>query len=48
MAHATALAADDILAYLDAHEKKSMLRFITCGRSTTASRPSAACSTTPS
>ena len=31
MAHANALAADDILAYLDAHEKKSMLRFITCG-----------------
>ncbi|MCB9955499.1 MAG: sulfate adenylyltransferase subunit CysN [Caulobacterales bacterium] len=31
MAHATALAADDILEYLDAHEKKSMLRFITCG-----------------
>ncbi len=31
MAHANALAADDIIAYLDAHEKKSMLRFITCG-----------------
>ncbi|MFN0022895.1 MAG: sulfate adenylyltransferase subunit CysN [Parvularculaceae bacterium] len=31
MSHASALAADDILAYLDAHEKKSMLRFITCG-----------------
>ncbi|MFN3959584.1 MAG: sulfate adenylyltransferase subunit CysN [Parvularculaceae bacterium] len=31
MAHAAAAAADDILAYLDAHEKKSMLRFITCG-----------------
>ena len=31
MTHASALAADDILAYLDAHEKKSMLRFITCG-----------------
>ena len=31
MAHAAANAADDILAYLDAHEKKSMLRFITCG-----------------
>ncbi len=30
MAHASA-AADDIIAYLDAHEKKSMLRFITCG-----------------
>jgi len=31
MSHANALAADDIIAYLDAHEKKSMLRFITCG-----------------
>jgi bifunctional enzyme CysN/CysC len=31
MTHASTLAADDILAYLDAHEKKSMLRFITCG-----------------
>ncbi|MEZ5896923.1 MAG: sulfate adenylyltransferase subunit CysN [Parvularculaceae bacterium] len=31
MSHANALAADDILAYLDSHEKKSMLRFITCG-----------------
>ncbi len=31
MTHASALAADDIIAYLDAHEKKSMLRFITCG-----------------
>ncbi len=31
MTHATALASEDILAYLDAHEKKSMLRFITCG-----------------
>lgn len=31
MTHAAALAADDVLAYLDAHEKKSMLRFITCG-----------------
>jgi bifunctional enzyme CysN/CysC len=31
MAHAAALAKDDVLAYLNAHEKKSMLRFITCG-----------------
>jgi bifunctional enzyme CysN/CysC len=31
MAHANALVAEDVLAYLDAHEKKSMLRFITCG-----------------
>lgn len=31
MAHANALADDDIIAYLDAHERKSMLRFITCG-----------------
>ena len=31
MSHASALAADDIIAYLDAHERKSMLRFITCG-----------------
>jgi len=31
MTHASALAETDILAYLDAHEKKSMLRFITCG-----------------
>ncbi len=31
MSHANALAADDVIAYLDAHEKKSMLRFITCG-----------------
>jgi bifunctional enzyme CysN/CysC len=31
MAHAAANAAEDILAYLDTHEKKSMLRFITCG-----------------
>ncbi|MDZ7628293.1 MAG: sulfate adenylyltransferase subunit CysN [Parvularculaceae bacterium] len=31
MTHAATLAADDVLAYLDAHEKKSMLRFITCG-----------------
>jgi len=31
MAHASALASQDVIAYLDAHEKKSMLRFITCG-----------------
>jgi bifunctional enzyme CysN/CysC len=31
MTHAATLAKDDVLAYLDAHEKKSMLRFITCG-----------------
>ncbi len=31
MVHAAASAEDDILAYLDAHERKSMLRFITCG-----------------
>jgi bifunctional enzyme CysN/CysC len=31
MTHAATLAKNDILAYLDAHEKKSMLRFITCG-----------------
>lgn len=31
MAHASTLAKDDVLAYLDAHEKKSLLRFITCG-----------------
>ncbi|MEQ8749743.1 MAG: GTP-binding protein, partial [Amphiplicatus sp.] len=32
MADAAALLpSDDILAYLDAHEKKSLLRFITCG-----------------
>jgi bifunctional enzyme CysN/CysC len=31
MTHAAALASEDVIAYLDAHEKKSMLRFITCG-----------------
>ncbi|MBB5519752.1 sulfate adenylyltransferase subunit CysN [Amphiplicatus metriothermophilus] len=31
MARDDALAREDILAYLDAHEKKSLLRFITCG-----------------
>ena len=25
------LVSEDILAYLDAHEHKSLLRFITCG-----------------
>ncbi len=31
MAHASSLIATDIDAYLDAQEKKGMLRFITCG-----------------
>src|SRR6187200_798300 len=31
MAHKSDLIAEDILAYLKAHEHKSMLRFITCG-----------------
>jgi len=31
MAHKSDLIAEDIDAYLQAHEKKSMLRFITCG-----------------
>jgi bifunctional enzyme CysN/CysC len=31
MAHNTDLASEDILAYLQAHERKSLLRFITCG-----------------
>ncbi|MEQ1617210.1 MAG: sulfate adenylyltransferase subunit CysN [Terricaulis sp.] len=31
MAHASDLIADNIEAYLDKHEKKSLLRFITCG-----------------
>jgi len=31
MAHQSALIADDIGAYLEAHERKSLLRFITCG-----------------
>jgi bifunctional enzyme CysN/CysC len=31
MAHVSDLISEDILAYLDAHEHKSMLRFITCG-----------------
>ena len=31
MAHVDALIAEDITAYLEAHENKSLLRFITCG-----------------
>jgi bifunctional enzyme CysN/CysC len=31
MAHKSDLIADDIVAYLKAHEQKSLLRFITCG-----------------
>ncbi len=31
MAHAAATAQNDVVAYLEAHEKKSLLRFITCG-----------------
>jgi bifunctional enzyme CysN/CysC len=31
MAHQSALIAEDINAYLDAHEHKSLLRFLTCG-----------------
>src|SRR5581483_7259778 len=31
MAHQSALIAEDIEAYLHAHEHKSLLRFITCG-----------------
>jgi bifunctional enzyme CysN/CysC len=31
MSHAPALASSDVLDYLAQHEKKSMLRFITCG-----------------
>ncbi|MEM6414188.1 MAG: sulfate adenylyltransferase subunit CysN [Pseudomonadota bacterium] len=31
MVHANTLADTDILTYLDNHERKSMLRFITCG-----------------
>ena len=31
MAHVDALIAEDISAYLEAHENKSLLRFITCG-----------------
>ena len=31
MTHASGLVADDIHAYLEAHERKDLLRFITCG-----------------
>ncbi|SFV17311.1 sulfate adenylyltransferase subunit CysN [Pseudoduganella namucuonensis] len=31
MAHVSDMIADDIVQYLHSHEKKSMLRFITCG-----------------
>ena len=31
MAHQSDLIARDIDAYLDAHRRKSLLRFITCG-----------------
>ena len=31
MAHVSDLIATDIDAYLDAHQHKSLLRFITCG-----------------
>ncbi|TML83607.1 MAG: sulfate adenylyltransferase subunit CysN [Actinobacteria bacterium] len=31
MSHASTLISEDILAYLEAHEHKSLLRFITCG-----------------
>jgi bifunctional enzyme CysN/CysC len=31
MAHKSALIAEDINAYLEAHERKSLLRFLTCG-----------------
>jgi bifunctional enzyme CysN/CysC len=31
MAHSSELIGQDILAYLNAHERKSLLRFITCG-----------------
>ncbi|MEO1187706.1 MAG: GTP-binding protein, partial [Pseudomonadota bacterium] len=31
MAHIDDLIAEDISAYLEAHENKSLLRFITCG-----------------
>ncbi len=31
MMHSSDLLSEDILAYLEAHERKSMLRFITCG-----------------
>ena len=31
MSHASALIEQDILAYLNQHENKQLLRFITCG-----------------
>ena len=31
MAHSSALIAEDISAYLETHQRKSLLRFITCG-----------------
>ncbi|MCB2012269.1 MAG: GTP-binding protein, partial [Geminicoccaceae bacterium] len=31
MSHQSALIEDDILAYLESHQNKSLLRFITCG-----------------
>ena len=31
MSHASALIEEDILAYLDQHENKDLLRFLTCG-----------------
>ena len=31
MAHSSDLIADDIHAYLESHQNKSLLRFITCG-----------------
>src|SRR4051812_40076011 len=31
MSHQSALIAEDINAYLDQHERKELLRFITCG-----------------
>ncbi len=31
MAHSSSLIAEDISAYLEAHQRKSLLRFITCG-----------------
>ena len=31
MSHASELIESDILAYLDQHENKDLLRFLTCG-----------------
>ena len=39
MAHQSELIARDIDAYLDAHQHKSLLRFITAAAWTTASPP---------